>query len=61
MADRELIAATLAAAFIRPLDMALAGGQTNAGVYAKAAVEAVDIYNAILAELAARQQSSTPS
>lgn len=57
MADRELIAATLAAAFIRPLDMALAGGESTAGIYARAAVDAVDIYDAILAELAARQPS----
>jgi hypothetical protein len=60
MADRELIAATLAAAFIRPLDMALAGGESTAGIYARVAVDAVDIYDAILTELAARQ-SSKPS
>jgi hypothetical protein len=60
MADRELIAATLAAAFIRPLDMALAGGESTAGIYARVAVEAVDIYDAIVAELTARQ-SSKPS
>jgi hypothetical protein len=59
MADRELIAATLAAAFIRPLDMALAGGESTAGIYARVAVEAVDIYDAIVAELTARQSSKT--
>jgi hypothetical protein len=57
MADPEMIAATLAAAFIRPLDMALAGGESNAGIYAGAAVMAVDIYDAILAEISARQSS----
>ena len=59
MADRELIAATLAAAFIRPLVMALAGGVSTAGIYARVAVEAVDIYDAIVAELTARQSSKT--
>jgi len=57
MADRELIAATLAAAFIRPLDMALAGGESTGSIFATAATMAVDIYDAILAELIARRAS----
>jgi len=58
MADRELVAATLAAAFIRPLDMAHAGGESTASIYARAAIMTVDIYDAILTELAARQASN---
>jgi len=37
--------------------MALSGGESNASIYARAAIDAVDIYHAILAELAARQAS----
>ena len=37
MADRELVAATLAAAFLRPLDMAHAGGESTASIYTRAA------------------------
>ena len=58
MADRELIAATLGAGFLRPIEFAQGGSsQPRDQVFGRAAVHAVDLYVAILGELAKRQSS----
>ena len=61
MADREMIAATLAAAFIKPLDLSQQPNplpaELAAQIFGHAAMHAVDLYQFILAELSNRQAS----
>jgi hypothetical protein len=55
MADREQIAATLAAALIEPVDIAGDLSPAREKNISKAAVDAVAMYQAILAELAKQE------
>jgi|HubBroStandDraft_3_1064219.scaffolds.fasta_scaffold1710456_1 hypothetical protein len=60
MADREQIAATLAAALIEPVDIAGDLSPARERNISKAAVDAVAMYQAILAELAKQAPERRP-
>jgi hypothetical protein len=62
MADLELIAATLAAGLLNPIDFSQAGIQSTGNIAGRGAVLAADIYYAVLGELTKRQTPapSTP-
>jgi hypothetical protein len=60
MADREQIAATLAAALIEPVDIAGDLSPARERNISKAAVDAVAMYQAILAELAKQASERRP-
>ena len=55
MADREQIAATLAASLLKPIAFGTGSVQTLDVVEGQAAFHAVAIYRAVLAELAKQQ------
>jgi hypothetical protein len=58
MADREQIAATLAAALIEPVDIAGDLSPARERNISKGVVDAVAMYQAVLAELAKQQRGS---
>jgi hypothetical protein len=59
MADKEMIAATLAAAALSPIDFSRSTDQK--ALVAHEAAIAVNVYEAILAELEKRQASGSPT
>jgi hypothetical protein len=59
MHDREMVAATLAAALLRPLDWSKTSGQDPKIVLGRVASLVVNTYDAILAELAKREASNS--